>query len=242
MWKSAPAGPLSLIESPVQLWRIPLSGFLDELPSLRQILSPCEVTRADQFIQPKHGERYTVAHAALRLILSRYLNCSPNSLEFIEGPYGKPALKQASYLQFNLTHSHELALLAVTQDQAIGIDVEYNQRKAHLLDIAKRFFAKEEYQQLLDLPPSQQQAGFFRCWTLKEALIKAIGLGFSYPLDDFAVDFSSVESANLLRMKSLDGFSSHWHLHLLQIDELYTAALAVENKVESVAYWNFEEL
>jgi 4'-phosphopantetheinyl transferase len=174
----------------------------------------------------------------LRTILGRYLDRHPNQLRFQYTSYGKPTLSTgAGILSFNLSHSHDLALYAVTQEREIGVDVEFIRENINLLGIAKRFFSAREYSQLQALPQSCQLQTFFDCWTRKEAFIKAKGDGFSLPLDQFDVSITPGRPAALLRTKWDPNEAALWSLEALKSAPGYTAALAVEGKHLHLQTW-----
>jgi 4'-phosphopantetheinyl transferase len=127
---------------------------------------------------PATARRYLIARAALRDILSRYLGVLPGSLVFAYGPYGKPGLvAPPAPLEFNLSHSGDLALLAVAADQPLGVDLEQIRPKRNLLAIAKRMFSPQEYRQLRQLQHERRLQAFFGAWTAMEAQAKARGCG-----------------------------------------------------------------
>src|SRR3990167_239339 len=170
----------TLSRGEVHIWRI----FLDQplVEAKNEWLSPEEQARADRFIQAEHRRRFIVAHVGLRVILSRYLQELPQHVRLEQGSHGKPYVtiaSQASFLQFNLSHTHELSLCAVAWDQSVGVDVEWIHLLPHEEVIAERFFSREETEALCALPSTERLRGFYRYWTCKEAYIKALGLGLS---------------------------------------------------------------
>jgi len=146
------------------------------------VLARDEIDRAERFRFARDRRRYVVGRARMRAILGEHLGHSPSELRFSYGPHGKPALP-AQTLGFNLSRSHELGLLAVQRGAEVGVDVELLRPFPEALDIAQRFFAPEEYEQLASLPSSDLVATFFGYWTRKEAVVKSAGLGLSQPID-----------------------------------------------------------
>lgn len=198
-----------------------------------KILSPQELERANRFHNPLHRSRYIVSHAVLRNILASYLNTPPRELKFDYGPHGKPSIAQPadSNLQYNMSHSNEMAFYAINLDGRVGVDVEYIKKDADMLGIAKRFFNKNEYLRLLQLPQNVQKEAFYQCWTLKEAYIKAHGIGLTKPLSSFEVIFAESDSENCL-VKDQDLDEHHldsWKIQSIFNEEGYIASLAVEN-------------
>lgn len=148
-------------------------------------LSQDELARANRFHFAKHRQRFAVARAGMRLILAQYQDTSPDQLSFTTNAHGKPALTSTQF-GFNLSHSGELAMLAVSKHPEIGVDVEYFSPRP-FLGIAQHCFSDIEIQALTALPAMSCMLGFFKIWSQKEAFIKAVGMGLAYPLKDFSV-------------------------------------------------------
>ena len=126
----------------------------------------------------------------MRRILARYINETPISLDFVAGQYGKPELVNAPFLQFNLSHSGDMAILAVGKDYPLGVDLEHFSARPYY-GIGEHLFSKQEIQALKDAPAALTALTFFNIWTQKEAFIKACGLGLSYPTQQFDVPILS---------------------------------------------------
>jgi len=150
--------------------------------AFENLLAHDEIDRALRFRFERDRRRYVVGRARMRAILGEYLGQSPSQLRFCYGPHGKPALS-ARTVGFNLSRSHELGVLAVQRDPEVGVDVELLRPFPEALDIAKRFFAPQEYERLLSRPSTDLVAAFFDYWTRKEAVVKSAGLGLSQPID-----------------------------------------------------------
>lgn len=150
--------------------------------------------------------------AALLTILARYLGVDPSAVAF-EDKKGKPQLKQSD-LQFSVSHSGEYAVIAVSKKIPVGVDIEYTKRSVDFQAIAKRFFAPGEYEALNHLTSASKIEAFYRCWTRKEAFVKADGAGLSYPLSDFevAVDPHSQEKSLLKSIKNDKKNAIQWIL------------------------------
>src|SRR6185295_10633961 len=167
----------------------------------RATLEAGELERAGRFHFEKHRRHFVVGRGGLRYVLARYLDLKPEEFRFSYGEYGKPALEE---IQFNMSHSHGVALFAVARDRELGVDVEHVRADFASEDIAQRFFSRVEVAAFNALQKEEQVAGFFRCWTRKEAYIKAIGRGLSEPLDAFDVTLAPGEAAALLRAERGD--------------------------------------
>lgn len=190
-------------------------------------LSPDEQQRAARYRPESVRRRFVVARATLRSVLGAALARPPATLRFVAGPHGKPALAgEPPPLRFNLSHSGELALVALGLDRELGVDVERRRRHLDHLSIARRFFAPDEVAALAALPQAQQEAAFYRCWTRKEALLKALGAGLTLPLAGFAVSVTEA-SPRLLRTDWDASEAQRWRLFHLEPDPGATAALAV---------------
>jgi 4'-phosphopantetheinyl transferase len=165
----------------VHLWEL----HLDQPPDAVVLLDATERTRAQRFVHDLHRTRYIAAHAWLRRILGCYLACAPQDLEFVLGPHGKPELRapwsaqRPAPLRFNLSHSDNRALLAVSNDVAIGVDIEAIRPDLPDATLAAGVLTAAERAELEQTPAAQRAAVFFACWTRKEACMKALGLGLA---------------------------------------------------------------
>ena len=131
----------------------------------------------------------------MRELLGHDLGIAPDALWLAEDAHGKPVLLDDPDLRFNLSHSNGRALIATARGAALGCDIEWRNPELACPKVAERLFAPDEYEALCALPPDQWVAGFFNCWTRKEAYVKALGLGLSYPLDAFTVSVAPGEPA-----------------------------------------------
>lgn len=224
-WETPPES-LVLTDADVHVWRADLPGTPANPTRVRSILSPDELERADRYRFPHDGNRYALARHILRRLLGLYLNTPPDSLQFAYNDHGKPRLPADCDIEFNMSHSHALALFAFTRAGAIGVDVEYVRRKTDIKGIGERFFSPREADTLFGLPDDEQTAAFFRCWTQKEAYVKAKGLGVTMGLDTFDVSLLPGEPAQLLRTDDPDEAGA-WLLAALELGPDYEAAIAV---------------
>ncbi len=153
---------------------------------LQNVLSPDERMRAARFTFDRDQRRFVVAHGVLRHILAGYVGHAPSKLQFGTNPYGKPHLVGSPSLRFNLSHSHDVAMIAIARAE-VGIDVEAVRPIDDLLNIAQQFFLADEVEGLRRLPTEAQPPAFYRIWTRKEAYLKAIGTGLNTRLDGVRV-------------------------------------------------------
>lgn len=242
-WPALPTEP-DLAADAVHLICVTLTQETATVDALRHILSPDEAERADRFHFERDRRRYTVARGTLRRILGRYLRIAPQDVRFDYGPQGKPSLSAELPtapaildLNFNVSHSHELAVIGVTRTRQLGVDVEHRHRTVEYEQIASHFFSAQEQAELSMLPPSQIAQGFFNCWTRKEAYIKAIGKGLSHPLDKFAVSLAPGQPARLLRVDPDPAEVDRWSLHAPDVHSEYITAIMAEGRDWSYEVW-----
>jgi 4'-phosphopantetheinyl transferase len=207
----------------------------------RALLDDSEARRASRFVRAADARRYVGAHAALRLFLARTLAVAPETVRYEASKHGKPRLVSSaapqSVLEFNLSHSGELALVAATRLGPLGVDVERERALADALAIAERYFSKTERDDLRSLPADSRQAAFFRCWTRKEAMIKADGEGLGVPLDSFDVELSPGSPSALRTWRGSVARSAEWSLRGLPAPPGYAAAGAIQSPVSRPTPW-----
>lgn len=211
----------------VEVWTWPLVAEADSLAALAGLLSEDEAARAERFLNPVLGREFVAARAGLRLILAAYAGAPAAALRFAEGPRGKPRLVPPAgpVLQFNLSHSAGLAALGVATGVEIGVDIEA--RRPVEPGVAERFFAPGERLRLGGLAGEEWTAGFFRCWTRKEALIKATGDGLCLPLDGFEVALLPDEPVAVLSADALPMGATSWPLLSFEPAPAVAGAVAV---------------
>lgn len=215
----------------VDVWRVFLSADPALVERLFPILSADEQARANRFATPELRMRYVISHAALRTLLGRAAGRDPGEIAFVHGSAGKPSLADGA-LDFNMSHGGNVALYALTRGAALGIDVEECRTIDDHLRIARRFFAENEYTELAALPRSQQTDAFFRCWTRKEAYVKALGDGLKAPLDAFEVTLRPGDAAAVLNVAGDPEAAARWRLHHLEPAPGYVGAVAAAAPIE----------
>jgi 4'-phosphopantetheinyl transferase len=213
----------------VHVWLIGLDRPVAEVAALAAPLAADEVVRAGRFYRARARNHFVVARGLLRTILGGYLAVAPEELRFVLNKHGKPALadEEEQRLSFNLSHSGELALLAMTRDRALGVDIERVRTNLDYERLARRFFSPAEFAALDCLPDEAQIEAFFRCWTRKEAYIKGQGVGIALGLDSFDVSLAADEPARLLATRPDGSEAAQWQLRSLPAPPGYAAALAV---------------
>jgi len=221
-----PATPPPLDLHEAHLWRLDLDAAGGQAPAT-DILNEEERARAARFHFDRDRRRFIAARAALRRILAAYVDRAPADLVFSLGPHGKPALENLG-LEFNLSHSGGCGLLAVTRGRRVGVDVEHVRADFAGEDIARRFFAPAEVDALAASAPGEYVAAFFRCWTRKEAYVKARGDGLSLPLDRFVVPLEPAATRALASCLDDPSECSRWSLREIVPAPGYLGALVVE--------------
>lgn len=206
------------------LWRLDLDAAGDEVTD---ILSEGERARAARFYFERDRRRFIAGRAALRRILAAYLDRAPAALVFALGPYGKPALENPG-LEFNLSHSGGCGLIAVTRGRRVGVDVEGIRTDFACEEIARRFFAPAEVEALAASAPHEYATAFFRCWTRKEAYVKARGDGLTLALDRFEVQLDAAATRAIASCLDDPSECSRWSLREILPGPGYLGALVVE--------------
>jgi 4'-phosphopantetheinyl transferase len=235
---------LTVSHDEVHVWRASLDVAPWHRQQLLSTLASDEVAKAERFYHAQDRVRFIVARGLLRVILGRYLGVSPRRLQFRYGPWGKPALAPefgVDDLQFNLSHAHDLALYAIARNRQVGIDLEYLRSIPEVEQLVERYFSSHEKTAFHALAPCEQLGAFFRCWTCKEAFIKARGQGFSLAPDRFDVSIAPGMPATLLGVCGNGGEASRWSLRELAPAFGYLAALAAEGNGWRLLCWEWTE-
>ncbi len=221
----------------VFVWCVDLDRPAAVVEQLAGCLSSDERRRSQRFMREADRRRFLVSHAALRSILGIYLDVPGGDVEIALSPTGKPELAShlaQNGLQFNLSHSEEIALVAVSFNREVGIDVERIRPLGEMESIVERDFAAAERDAWLGLPDDQRIAAFFRCWTRKEAYLKARGVGLSLGLDQFEVSFSSDESVGIVRDVDANDAARQWRFYDVSPRENYLAACVTRPHAKTV--------
>ena len=212
--------------SEVQIWTTRLDVPESEAMTYAELLSPDERERAARFVFEKDRRSFYRARGTLRFLLADYLGIPGEALLFRYSARGKPQLTIRNDLRFNVSHSGGLAIFAFTGGCDIGVDVERVRHMESMNRIAERFFSQEECMELLSVSEGEKPAAFFRCWTRKEAYIKATGEGLSTPLDSFQVAFNDAEDARLIQINNDACEALRWSLHNLTLSHGYVGCVA----------------
>ncbi len=222
----------NLSSSRIDVWIIDLEKHAYSDGFYRQLLSSDEIQRAERFKVESKRNEFITARGCLRAILSSALNAAPKELQFSENEHGKPYLNapcpSAEQIRFNVSHSHDFALIAVSLNRALGVDIEKIRNKIDYAPLAERFFHPVETQNIMDLPLEKRLGAFYSCWARKEALLKAVGKGISMGLGKFQVSVNSNTPPKLESVHWDCIQKNDWWISDLNIKSNYAAAIAAQ--------------
>ena len=215
----------------IHVWWRDISNSIEEVEPLRKTLSETELERAARFRFDSDRNEFVIGRGTLRTLLGAYQHQAAARIGFEYSDFGRPFLPEkgpSSRLEFNVSHSSGILLMAFARDRRIGIDVEQIRSDFNPVEIAERFFSEKERKSLRELPADNWTSAFFRCWTRKEAFIKALGEGLSHPLDMFDVSFIPDAPPTLLATRPDALEATRWLLWDVPTPQGYAAALAAE--------------
>jgi len=227
---------LSIGDKVAHVWFVDKTAHLYQLERYWLLLNESEQERANKFRFFKDKSCSIIARGVLRTLLGAYLNLEPATIQFDTGSHGKPFVKEAKNLNFNVSHSANSIVFSFTRNYEIGIDVEKVKKDLELIQVAKSFFSTQEIKSLFEQPESYRYQAFFNCWTRKEAFIKAEGSGLSFPLDQFTVSLDNAHTAALLETKWDPLEYKKWHLTAFTPQKDYIGALAIKGDVDTILY------
>jgi len=210
---------METLKKSIRVWNIHLPDHHSETPFCRSLLTGEELDRAAKFRKPEDAEVFILCRGLLRRVLADCLNTEPSGLRFNRNAQGKPFLEDGK-LDFNVSHSRDRLLIAVTAGRAVGVDIEFRRSGLNMKSIAKRWFAPEEQEFFQAL--EKQEEGFFGIWAKKEAYVKALGVGIYKDLNTFAVPLGEKPfSPNIEK-------TGQWFFQTLEIDPDYAASVVSE--------------
>jgi 4'-phosphopantetheinyl transferase len=225
--------PLPLGPEEIHVWRAPLEQPDAIVRDYWHILSGDEQARSERYSFEKDKRSFIVRRGVLRAIVSRYLGISRSQVRFVYGPHGKPHLEDPESfegIQFSSASSRGLGLWAFCKNRQIGVDLECIRSAVAYEEIASQFFSTAEREALSQLPDALKLAGFFACWTQKEAYVKARGEGFSLAFSRFEVSAGPGKAAKLISVEGNPQEARRWSLEYLDVGQDYAAALAISNR------------
>lgn len=225
----------------VHVWRASLDQPRPCIEAFLASLSDDERKRAERFRLCVDRDRFVAGRGIQREILSRYLGIPARALTFRAATNGKPMLDlhTGPDVRFNVSNSGDLALYAVAVGRELGVDLELVHPIPEVVEIAAQFFSRPENAKLLALPESERDIAFFRCWTRKEAYVKALGEGLSLPLDQFDVTFAPGEVARILETRGDLSAAGRWTMHALRPGNGYVGAVVVEGNACAVSLFDW---
>lgn len=242
-WRPSPPMP-SLAPRAIHVWRLRIAEGAAVGATLESHLIAPERERAARFRQPIDRLRFTRGRGLVRELLGYYLGQPPATVLLRTGPSGKPELDNGVRdadpppLRFNVSHAGEWALVALSRDREVGVDVEHQRPMRDLMELAQRFFARVESAALERLEPAAREAAFFRIWSRKESFVKATGHGIAHGLDRFSV---SHEDGPHVRLAIADApeQANRWTITALEVADGYAAAVAFEGPTSPIATWEW---
>jgi 4'-phosphopantetheinyl transferase len=237
VWMEPNARP-DLPHGALHVWQLNLERSEEELGALAELLSTDERDRAARFHFARDRHHYIAGRGILRNILARYLDQPARDLVFSYGLRGKPILSGAP-LQFNLAHSGGVAVIALSRDRSVGIDVEQIRVVPSWEGVTNSFFSAMEREAIQSLPSVDRLGAFFTCWTRKEAYLKATGEGIGVPLDSFDVSVIPNSLPRLLRVQDASEETDRWHFHTLPLTSEHIGVAAHDGPIETVQHFQW---
>lgn len=233
----------SLSPGVVHVWRIHLEDSPGQAALYRANLSEDERTRAERYRVPHHQYLFISTRGILRKLLSHYVGEPAANLRFANNLQGKPSLLEPSSrsLQFNVSHTSGMALLAFTVDYAVGIDVEQIDRTVSDHDIATRYFSPQESAYLATLSPDRRTQEFLTYWTCKEAYLKMQGIGLSGGLAQCEIAFDPDGLKANVRLTNEPNRENDCSLFRINAGQAHIGALAVEWPSVKVLFWDWKD-
>ena len=228
-----------LTPSGVEVWRVALDVSSTVLAAAVNHIPPDELVHIDSFRRPEIRQRQLLAHAALRSLLSERLKIEARQITFHTGPQGKPKLAdEDARLHFNLSHSGDLALIALSQAFEVGVDVEHIRPIRNLAKLAERFFTPSEASALAATPEADRTTALFRVWTRKESVLKATGLGIANGLQ--RIEVSCEPDAGLIAWDGNAVQAGQWTLRTWSPAEGYIATVAAPQPGVNIGFREFK--
>lgn len=226
----------------VYVWTLPTRASNEILSNFERLLTADEVGHAAQIRSLRQRQSFKVTRGALRSLLGCFLAIEPQEVQFDYGPNGKPVLSPAAEVSFNVSHSSEMAAIALTRGCDVGIDLEEVRPLPELEQIVRRFFRSEEAGQITALPPGERERAFFACWTRKEAYVKATGSGLSKSPDSFSVIERAEKDGTCDVLEEDAPSSGPWTIQDLCLLPDYAAALAYRDRRRPLTIMRLQDL
>jgi 4'-phosphopantetheinyl transferase len=228
--RTKPSADLILHQDEVHIWIVDIEKNSTDLRYFRELLSSEELLQADKFIFEQDRIRYSLTHGVLRLLINMYTGINKKNINYTLGKFHKPGLQASSgkELCFNLSHSGNYILFAFSWAKELGIDIEQIRDMQDADSIIERFCSEKEKVEYFSIQKENRTKAFFKCWTRKEAYIKARGDGLYFPLNNFTVSIKPDTQPALIEVKDEPLENNRWKLHDLKINDLYSSALVAD--------------
>lgn len=221
--------PIALKDRAIHIWDFSLDGSPSLIEHCRSWLSEDECGRAARFVHRRDHDRFVLAHGGLRAVLSRYLRIGPEGVELSRRQAGKPFVARdfrgQPAITFNMSHAHGRALIAVSQGQEVGVDLERIRLDVEVEQLSKRFFSPSEHVTIMQLTQEQRATRFFRYWVAKEAVLKAQGIGLR-ALSQCEIHMGADGAGAEVLVPAGSPLEHNWAVRILSCDEGWEAAVA----------------
>lgn len=224
-----------LADDEIAVWKVEIPKHLSQEKELFSLLSSSEQERARRFISPILTSRYTISQAALRLVLAQYAKQKPDKISFSYGPYKKPYLQDNPLqIQFNVTHSNDFALIAISEGHEVGIDIEKLNPKTLQSNIAHSILSTDELNKFMAIPGEVKLEAFFAAWTHKESLLKLIGTGLYKEMKELNVPLRPIEEPCAVFLEG-----SRIFLQSFYVTSDYLASVASPKSIFKLSFFSF---
>ena len=241
-WQNPPE-KLNLLENEIHLWQANLDLPSVVIEKLALSLSEDEKTRANRFHFAQHRDRYIAGRGILRQLLAKYLQVNSDRIRFEYSSRGKPYLASClnqNNLQFNVSHSQNLALYGFNYQEIIGVDLEYIKDDINYKQLATRFFTPQELQLIYRTKSEAQKTRFFQLWTAKEAYLKATGDGLAQGLDAIEFTIDKNNKLSLVSIKQESAQISDWLINNFIPQDKFIATIAVKDSLKSHGFNSYK--
>jgi len=229
---------LLFMNNGIHVYCLHTDSVLSLIHELTTVLSNDEIDKVNRFIFEKDRITHTVSQGMLRYILGTYLNLNPEEIIFNQNEYGKPFISEEQNpdnIQFNLSHSGDMIIYAISKGRNVGIDIQKIKDSGSIADIVDHYFSETEKAAFRSLPDEQKLSGFHSCWARKEAYIKALGFGLSYPLNSFSMPVTPEYSSAVI----YDDYKTAYTVTDIITSPGYAAAVAAEGSDAELQYFEW---
>ncbi len=213
---------------------IDMDQYHDSLLLFWEYLSINEQEQAKKYYDKVLADRYIISHGILRSILTYYIDQSPSGLELINNTHGKPFLKNST-IEFNMSHSRNMVCYVIAFNNKVGVDIEFYNTTIDVIGMLELVFTKKEVELIKSLDIDEQYNTFYKLWTKKEALVKAVGKGLSYPINTIEV-IKLLSGQNILLTDKNNELQQEWYCYELKTPKDYFGAIGIQNKIDELVY------